>query len=373
MKTIPSLAVICLAFSLATTFTQAADSTKPDDKSDAPKAADSAKPDAATPAKPIVLPDPVAVVEGAPISKSELEQAFNTALTQAGKKAGDIPDDQKMQGYQEILNEMIIEKLVTSRSAKEEVTDAEVDQGLAKFKAQFPSEDQLNEELKQAGQTIDKIKENIRVSLKQEKWIESQITGKDTVTEADAQDFYNKHPELFKMPEQVRASHILIAVPEGAKPEEVAAKEKQAKEIAAKVKKGDDFAKTAKEVSEDPGSKANGGDLDFFSRDRMVPEFADAAFKMKKGDISDPVKTQFGFHIIKVTDKKEARTVPFAEVKDKVLAYLKDSKHKAAVEELITGMRQKADVKVNLPEPEKATADKPSADKPDADKATPAK
>jgi len=349
MKAISSFASLCLALSLASTLAvAAADSKKADDKSEAPK------PDASSPAKTLSLPDPVAVVEGEPIKKTELEDAFNAALTQAGKKAGDIPDEQKMQGYQQILSEMIIEKLVTKRAEKVEVTDAEVDQTFAKFKSQFPSEDQLNAELKQAGQTLDKVKANIRLSLKQEKWIDSQIQGKDTATEADAQAFYDKHPELFKMPEQVRASHILIAVPDGAKPEEVAAKEKKAKEIAAKVKKGEDFAKTAKEVSEDPGSKDSGGDLDFFSHDRMVPEFADAAFKMSKGDISDPVKSQFGFHIIKVTDKKEARTVPFTEVKDKVIAYLKDSKHKAAVEELITGMRKTADVKSSLPEPEKA-------------------
>ena len=140
------------------------------------------------------------------------------------------------------------------------------------------------------------------------------------------------------------------------------AKEKKAKEIAEKVKSGGDFAALAKENSEDPGSKENGGDLDFFSRERMVPEFANAAFKMNKGDISDPVKTQFGFHIIKVTDKKESHTVPFAEVKEKIIAYLKDAKHKAAIEELLAGLRAKADVKINLPEGEKAPAPKPTPD-----------
>jgi len=356
MKSIHSLATLCLAFSLAAPLTYAADPAKSTAK-EKPAKADS------TPAaeKPLDLPDPVAVVDGVAIKKSELTEAFDAVVAQAGKKADEITNEQKLEGYKAILNDIIIDKILVKDSEKQEVTDADVDEYFKKFTAQFQSEDQMNAEIKQAGQSLDKIKANIRASLKQQKWIESQIAGKDTVTDADAQAFYDKHPDYFKVPDTVRASHILIALPEGAKPEEVTAKEKKAKELAAQAKKGDDFAKLAKENSEDPGSKENGGDLDFFSRDRMVPEFADAAFKMNKGDISDPVKTQFGFHIIKVTDKKDARTVPFAEVKEKIISYLKDAKHKEAVEALIQGLRAKAEVKINIPGMDKVPA--ASADK----------
>ena len=371
MKPIYSLATACLAFGLATTTTQAADSTKPGTKATPAKTEAAAKPE-----KPLVLPDPVAVVEGVEIKSAELTDAFNAILAQAGKKADEITNDQKLEGYWSILNDLIIDRLLTKLSAKQEVTDADVDDYFKKFKTQFKSEDEMNAEIKQAGQSLDKIKANIRASLKQQKWVDAQVAGKDAVSDADAHDFYDKHPDYFKVPETVRASHILVAVPEGAKPAEVADKEKKAKDLAEKAKKGGDFAQLAKENSEDPGSKENGGDLNFFSRERMVPEFAEAAFKMNKGDISDPVKTQFGFHVIKVTDKKDARTVPFDEVKEKINAYLKDAKHKSAVEELVTGLRAKADVKIKLPEPPKASApaaapaDMPPtpAEKPDAAK-----
>jgi peptidyl-prolyl cis-trans isomerase C len=365
MKSIYSLASVCLALFVATPLMRAADSTQP--KETPAAAADSPKP-----GKPVALPDPVAVVDGVDIKKAELIEAFDAVVTQAGKKPEEITEDQKLEGYKAILNDLITDKILAKDSEKQTVTDADVDEYFNKFKAQFQSEEQMNTELKQAGQSLDKIKVNIRASLKQQKWIDAQIAGKDTVTDADAQEFYDKHPDYFKVPDTVRASHILIAVPEGAKPEEVAAKEKKAKDIADQAKKGGDFAKLAKENSEDPASKENGGDLDFFPRDRMAPEFADAAFKMNKGDISDPVKTQFGFHIIKVTDKKDARTVPFSEVKEKIISYLKETKHKAAVEELIAGLRAKADVKINLPGADKAPAPEgltPAADiKADPDK-----
>ncbi len=145
----------------------------------------------------------------------------------------------------------------------------------------------------------------------------------------------------------MRASHILIKVPPDAKPEVVVEKKKAAQAIADRVKKGEDFAKLAKELSEDPSAKENSGDLNFFGKEQMVPEFSEAAFKMKTGEISDPVRSQFGYHIIKVTDRHDAGTVPLEKVKPKLLAYLKSQK----VEALKTEIRSKAEVKVNLPAP----------------------
>ena len=323
-------------------------SAKSDKKSSDSKK-DSAKSDKkSSDDKSSALPDPVAVVEGTPIKKAELEKEFNNALATAGKPATDLTAAQKQQGYHAILDDMIIDRLLRKRSADMKVADEEVDKSITQIKSQFPSEEKLNEELKKSGQTLDKIKENIRISLKEQQWIESQIADKTAVTDADAQGFYDKNTDKFKMPESVRASHILFAVPQDAKPDVVAAKEKLAKATEDRVKKGEDFAKLATELSEDPSAKSNSGDLDFFTHDRMVPEFADAAFKMKVGDISDPVKSQYGFHIIKVTGRKEARTVPFDEAKEKILGYLKESKKRSAVTELLTSMRGGADVKVNL-------------------------
>lgn len=137
---------------------------------------------------------------------------------------------------------------------------------------------------------------------------------KVVVPPSDVQRYYNDNIQLYQTPEQVRASHILLETA-GKNEEEV---RKRAEEIAKQAKAGADFAALAKKLSEDEGSAANGGDLDYFSRGRMVPEFENAAFSMEPGQISDPVKSQFGYHIIKVVDKRAATTRPLDEVREQI-------------------------------------------------------
>jgi peptidyl-prolyl cis-trans isomerase D len=138
-----------------------------------------------------------------------------------------------------------------------------------------------------------------------------------TVSPQDAEAYYNANIQQFQTPEQVRASHILLKT-DGGKDE--AAVRKQAEDILKQAKApGADFAALAKKYSEDEGSKATGGDLDYFSKGRMVPEFESAAFSMQPGQISDLVKSQFGFHIIKVVDKKPASTRTLDEVRAQIL------------------------------------------------------
>ncbi len=135
----------------------------------------------------------------------------------------------------------------------------------------------------------------------------------------DVQRYYNDNIQQYQTPERVRARHILLNT--GGKDE--AAVRKQAEELLAKIKGGADFAALAKQYSEDPGSKEKGGDLDFFPRGQMVPEFEMAAFSLQPGQVSDLVKTQYGFHIIKVVDKKAGSTRPLADVKPQIEDQLK--------------------------------------------------
>jgi parvulin-like peptidyl-prolyl isomerase len=142
-----------------------------------------------------------------------------------------------------------------------------------------------------------------------------------------------------------------VAVPQDAKPEIVVEKEKTAKAVLERVKKGEAFDKLAKEISEDPSAKENSGDLSYFAREQMVPEFAEAAFKMKQDEVSaEPVRSQFGYHIIKVTGHKDAETVPFEKAKPQLVAYLENQKKQQEIEKVVKEMRAKADITVNLPE-----------------------
>lgn len=166
-------------------------------------------------------------------------------------------------------------------------------------------------------------------------FLKMEIADKIAVTEEDMSNYYTTHRDEFRTPEQVKASHILLRVDANA-PADVKGKAKdKAADILKRVKAGEDFAKLASEFSDDPGSKAKGGDLGFFSKGRMVKPFEDAAFTLKPGEVSDVVESQFGYHIIRVTEKKSAVEQPYESVKDSVRAKVTDELRKARINDFV--------------------------------------
>ena len=295
------------------------------------------------------LPDVVATVDGQEIKKEELEQAFATELARQGIPPDQLPANQKAQGYKMILNDLITEKLVSKRAAAMEAKEEEVNAQFEQLKGRFPKQEDFEAQLAKSGQTPEKIREDIRAYLKQQAWVKDQIKDAPKATDADAEEFYTKNPEQFKKPEQVRASHILLSVAADAPEATVQEKQKAAAAIAVRVKAGEAFDKLAAELSEDPSAKQNSGDLNFFTKEQMVPEFSTAAFGMKKGEISEPVKSQFGFHVIQVTDRKDAETMTLETVKPQLLAFLNQKMQSTQVEKLIKDVRDKAAVEIKLP------------------------
>ena len=356
MKSLRLLVAVSAVFAI--TSLRAADT----DKSSA-KASPAAKPSASPSATPDQsgLPDPVAVVDGKKIKRAELESQFTTELAAAGQPSDSLSAEETQKIYRDILDEMIIDRILRARSGDIKVTKDEVDKEVQGLKTRMGgSDDQFEDALKKSGLTLDKLKDNVRVSIQQRKWIDSQIGDKVSVTEEDAKNFYDKNPDDFQEPETIRVSHILIRIPKDATPDVVAQKEKAAEDAKARISKGEDFAKVAGEVSEDPDSKDKGGDLvDYFPRGSMsttLPEFEDAAFKLKKGEVSDPVKTKLGWHIIKVTDIKSAQTLAYADEKTKIMEYLKQQKEKTAVNTLLKSLLDKSGAKILLPPLPKAPA-----------------
>ncbi len=151
---------------------------------------------------------------------------------------------------------------------------------------------------------------------------------KKAVTAEAARKVYDDTVKDLKPEQEVRARHILVE------------SEDEAKKVAARVKGGEDFAKVAAEISKDPGSGKEGGDLGYFTKDRMVAEFAEAAFALEPGKISDPVKSQFGWHVIKVEDKRNKALPAFDEVKAQIDQYLE----RKAQQDLILALREKAKI-----------------------------
>ncbi|GAB4177228.1 MAG: peptidylprolyl isomerase [Terrimicrobiaceae bacterium] len=300
----------------------------------------------------IVLKDPVAIVNGEKITKDELDNALNEAVKASGIKAEDLTAEQKMEGYRQILDDMIMDKLLTKASEGITVPKEQIDAEVAKLKAQFPSEDAFQKQLDSVGQTPEKLTAALGKMMQQRQWVESKIGKAADVTDADAKKFYDENKSEFEQPEQVKASHILLRVDNEAPEETVKSQLEKANAAAARVKKGESFADVAKEISEEPGAKESGGDLGYFSKDRMVPEFAEASFKLKPGEISEPVRTQFGWHIIKVEDRKPAGTATFDEVKNQLIAYLKSDKQRKAVNDLMKTLREDAKIENTLPVPD---------------------
>jgi peptidyl-prolyl cis-trans isomerase C len=269
----------------------------------------------------------VAVVNGAVISRADYDSEiarFERQMTMSGR----APDTQELSEMKKrVLDGLIDRELLKQETVKKgiSVDDKEVDQQLATLRQRFSSEKEFTDTLAKMNVTEAGLKTQLRQDLAIKQLIDQQIASKVTVTPEEVKTFYTSHPELFKASEMVRASHILIKADPNASPEDKAKARDRISAIQQRVKKGEDFAALAKESSECPSS-ANGGDLDYFQRGQMVGPFEDAAFALKPGTVSDIVETQFGYHLIKVTDKKDASTVGFDEIKGKIEEYLKQQK-----------------------------------------------
>jgi peptidyl-prolyl cis-trans isomerase C len=192
------------------------------------------------------------------------------------------------------------------------------------------------------------------------------------VNDAAIEKYYNDNPNEFKTPEQVRASHILISTRStdpNADPNKVkAAAKAKAQEILDQIKKGADFNELAKKNSADPGSAAKGGDLGFFSKGQMVKEFEEAAFSLKPGEVSPLVETTYGYHIIKVTDHKDANTTSLDKAKPQIKEMLTNQKKQQFAEKYVSKL--KADAKITYPpgkEPKAPEAPKGIEIKPQSD------
>ncbi len=156
--------------------------------------------------------------------------------------------------------------------------------------------------------------------------------GKPQVSDADVQAYYNAHQEQYQVKEQVKVRHILIAVPAGADAKTDAAAKTKAEDLLKQIKNGGNFADLASKNSDDPGSKTQGGELGWMDRGKTVPEFDKAAFTLAPGQTSDLIKTQFGYHILQVEDKKTAHLRPLAEVKGEIVPVLEQQKSGAALQ-----------------------------------------
>ena len=180
-----------------------------------------------------------------------------------------------------------------------------------------------------------------------------QAEAKAAVNDAAMKKVYQEAVKQMGEEKEVHARHILFRVADPADEKSSKDAEAKSKTVIARLKKGEDFSKLASELTEDPSGKENGGDLGFFSKDQMVPAFAEVAFKLDKGQISEPVKTQFGWHVLKVEDKRNRPVPEFEKVKDQVETYVV----RKAQADLVTKLRGEAKVEKIAPKADSKPAD----------------
>lgn len=208
------------------------------------------------------------------------------------------------------LDTLIAEKLVELESDKKDlsVKDSEIEEELESIKESYGGEEAFNEALASSGASLDSVKKNVESFLLTEKLLKDRVS----ISDDQIKEYFEANKDSFAQDEQIQASHILVE------------DEKTAKEVKDKLDDGGDFAELAKEYSTDTSNAESGGELGFFAKGEMVTEFDDKAFAMKKGEISEPVKTEFGYHIIKVTDKKEAKEAVLDDHKEEIKDILFD-------------------------------------------------
>ncbi|MBI5443402.1 MAG: peptidylprolyl isomerase, partial [Deltaproteobacteria bacterium] len=258
---------------------------------------------------------PVATVNGTAIPRSDVERIVRE-LQQNAKAAGSpAPDEAKLRP--EIVKRLVQGELLYQLSLKHPVKDLKkrADEGLEQLKKQAPSPQAFQERLKQTSTTEKDLKAMLMKRISIQEYVKSQILPGVKVTEEQAKKFYGENKAKFTSPEQVRASHILLQVPPAAKQEDRSKAYAKAKELQARAAKGEDFVTLAKENSQDPGSATRGGDLGFFAKEQMIPAFSTAAFALKPGQVSDVVETPYGYHIIKLTERKAPAQQSFDQVK----------------------------------------------------------
>jgi peptidyl-prolyl cis-trans isomerase C len=301
------------------------------------------------PAAPNALfPALVARVNGKPVLGRDLEGRVRSELATIGNPSWkDLRDDYKSEVTNRSLSQLIGDELLYQKALESGLTatQAEIQAEFDKVAKTYPSDAALNSMLVDRGLDRKSLMRDLGKNLAVQKYINETIAKKLVVAPAELTDYYKGHPEEFKHPELVRTSHILITVAQGASADQVERARQIAQSLLDRAKKGEDFAKLAKENSMD-SSASQGGDIGMTQAGELAPEYEEAVAKLQVGEISGLVRTQFGFHIIKLMDRKKAGTATLDEVRSQLTDFLKNQKQDADLAKVVKGLQSQAKIEI---------------------------
>ena len=295
----------------------------------------------------------VARVNGQPIYKEALTPYTAQAMKKFrkyGMKRNSTPELIKRM-EQRALDKVIAQELLNQQSRQIKIDDIEkkVKEGIKKIKIKYKTEDKFKNYLASKKLTENELRDNLRRRIYTDTYLEEKGIRNPVIPEEEIRSFYEDTKDNYRRDEYIKASHILIKVDENASPEAKDATRKKAEKILKEIVNGKGFAVMAQEFSED-GRAANGGELDYITRGFMPPEFDRAAFSLQKDELSEVVQTKFGFHIIKVVDKKPGGIAPLSEVKDFITKFLQMEMSKKKLALHMKELKEKAKIEVLLDE-----------------------
>lgn len=290
----------------------------------------------------------VATVNGAGITAQDLERQTAALIASVRNR---MPPEQLAQlaprFRQQAMDQLVAKQLllIEATTAGIVADPAELATQRAELEARLPEGMALTNLLEMRGINEEQFNREFEDEFRINKLIEARAKLQGDVGEADAKAFYDENPDQFKQPETVSARHVLVAFEPGATDEQKAEKKAKADAIREKLAGGADFAEVVMAESDDPGSKETGG-LYTFPRGQMVPQFEEAAFTQTIGEVGAPVETRFGYHVIRVDERNEARTVPFVEVQSNIVQYLSMRNMQKSTQEYVEGLRSNATINI---------------------------
>ncbi|NNE08068.1 MAG: hypothetical protein HKN20_05845 [Gemmatimonadetes bacterium] len=290
-----------------------------------------------------------ASVNGTPITTVDVDNEVARIYRQMG--GGQISPFQAEQMKEQLFaqaQDNLINKIVLYDAVKEqriEVAEEELAARFKEYRDQFPSQEVFDEQIRRMGFTEQELKEEMAMNIQIQKLLESNTEAVSLPSTADCREFYDANVEAFSSGEEVHASHILLRLEQTADEAAKSAAQASLADLRKQIVAGADFAELATAHSDCP-SKAQGGDLGWFERGRMVEPFDNAVFNLKPGEISPVIETQFGYHIIKCAERKPAETKSFDEVKNDIQNGLQEERRNEQYSRYIEELRGKADVKM---------------------------
>ncbi|MGD1076304.1 MAG: peptidylprolyl isomerase [Thermodesulfovibrionales bacterium] len=295
--------------------------------------------------------DKVAIVNGAQIDRGEFDGEvlrIQRALLGFGKP---LTCSQLASVQSEVLESMIRREILYQDSRKAGIKPDEdaVDKEIKTLRQQFSNETEYKNELKKRNISEEILRSRMEKNSAIQQYVDRQFAAKVTVTDSDAVAYYEGHTDLFKQPLQIRVSHILVQTDpkwDEARKQEARRKIEQ---ILKNLKKGQDFAALAREQSDGP-TRANGGDLGYIKAGQLDKQFESTVFALKTGETTDIIETDYGFHLLRVTDRKPETVLAYESVKEKIRQFLRDEKAKQEADLQAKTLRDKASVEILLNE-----------------------